>query len=60
MHKDRKLQGGALFAIGNLVHCHNLNAPARQAKLKDIGILARLEELLSNTLRDSHFHEEYV
>jgi hypothetical protein len=51
--KDTKLQAGALFAIGNLLH-----QSSRHAKLKEIGILTNLEKLLNMTPRESQFYEE--
>lgn len=58
VHRDGKLQAGALLAIGNLVHRHDSNAIERHARLKELGIVNKLEELLSMTAKETEFYEE--
>lgn len=58
MHRDSKLQAGALFAIGNLVHRNDSSIHERHMKLKDLGIVSKLEELLNTTSKESDFYEE--
>lgn len=57
-HKEVKLQTGALFAIGNLVHRSDNISVNRSAKLKEYGLLARLEELLLTTSNPPQFYDE--
>lgn len=46
VNRDQKLQAGALFAIGHLVHKNDMNAQHRKQRLKEVGILAKLQESL--------------
>lgn len=56
-HKDIKLQDGAMFAIKNLVEKSDLNTSQRLQRLKELGIVEKLE-LYANTSRESRSSEE--
>lgn len=59
-HTDLKLQAGALFAIGNLLHRNEKHDPERQAKLRELGVIAKLHELMDKSTTDPQFSHEYV
>lgn len=46
VNRDQKLQAGALFAIDHLVHKNDMNSQHRKQRLKEMGILSRLQESL--------------
>jgi len=49
---DHKLQTGALFAIKNLMH-----KSSRHDRLKEVGIITKLNELLESNSTDIQFDE---
>lgn len=57
-HKETNLQTGALFAINNLVHRSENISPERNAKLKEYGLMTRLEELLTTTNNTPQFYDD--
>ncbi|XP_055689279.1 armadillo repeat-containing protein 8-like isoform X3 [Lutzomyia longipalpis] len=57
-NKDTKLQAGARFAIGNLIRKNDITAPARRNRLKELGILSRLEESRRQELFGTHVYDE--
>lgn len=57
-HKDGKLQEGAMFAIKNLIDKSDLNTPQRLSRLREMGIIDKLEYYLSTTRESSRSSDE--
>lgn len=57
-HKDGKLQEGAMFAIKNLIDKSDLNTPQRLSRLREMGIIDKLEYYLSTSRESSRSSEE--
>lgn len=58
VHRDFKLQAGALFAIGNLVNRNDSKAHERYIRLKELDIVNKLEQLMDITSKDTDLYEE--
>ncbi|XP_055383782.1 armadillo repeat-containing protein 8-like [Condylostylus longicornis] len=58
MHRDYKLQAGALFAIGNLVQRNDSKGPERYVRLRELGLVNKLEELMEVTSKDTELYQE--
>lgn len=59
-HKDVKLQEGAMFAIKNLIDKSDLNTSQRLSRLKEMGIVEKLELYLNSSRESTRSSEEYA
>lgn len=57
-HSDAKLQEGAMFAIKNLIDKSDMNTAQRLSRLKELGIVDKLEAYLNNTRESSRSSDE--
>lgn len=58
VQKDSKLQGAALYVIGNLVHRVDSRSHERYSKLVDLQFVNELEEIFKNTSKDAENYNE--
>lgn len=56
--KDVQLQEGAMFAIKNLIDKNDLNTPQRLSRLRELGIIEKLEFYLNTSKETSRSSEE--
>lgn len=57
-HSDAKLQEGAMFAIKNLIDKSDMATAQRLLRLKELGIVDKLEAYLSSSRESSRSSEE--
>lgn len=53
-----KLQEGAMFAIKNLIDKSDLNTAQRLSRLKELGIIEKLDAYLSSSRESSRSSDE--